>query len=301
VADEKDLTKLAPALLAQLGLQPERVGAITLIHAQHGHRLYRLHYSGRSFVLKWFPTAGDVELQSYALLRAHAVPTLPVHGCAEQAILLEDLLASPAWRLANAEDMARAETGSAVAEWYRCLHAAGREIMSAPAPPHPFLQRESDALDVPGILEMGRRLDMPENPVWQLAAEHLASLQAALRALDQTLNYNDFYWTNLALSRQSIPCPHAIVFDYHLLGIGLRYSDCRNVIGSLSGTARPAFWEAYGTVDEREAILDAPLSTLYSLWIALQRPSLPAWVRGALRQVQDGELERDLRAALEIV
>lgn len=297
MSDAEGLTECAPALLAQLGLQPERVGAITLLHAQHGHRLYRLDYSKHSFVLKWFPAAKDVELQSYALLQAHAVPTLPVHGCAEQAILLEDLLASPVWRLADKEEMARAETGVAVAEWYRCLHAAGREIMSGPTPPPSFLQRECDALDAPGILRMGQRLGMPDNPVWQLAAEHLASLQAALRALDQTLNYNDFYWTNLALSRQSLPCPRAIVFDYHLLGIGLRYSDCRNVIGSLSGAARLAFWEAYGPVDEREALLDAPLSTLYSLWVASQRPSLPAWVQGALRQVQDGQLERDLRAA----
>lgn len=300
MTDNKGAPELAPALLIQLGLQPERVNDITLLHARHGHRLYRLRYAATSFVLKWFPVANDVELQSYALLRAHNIPTLPVHGCAEQAILLEDLLTSPAWRLAAPEDMARAETGSAVAGWYRRLHAAGRQIMAAPTPPPAFLRRESDALSAPGILAMGQRLHMPKHPVWQLAAEHLAALQAALRTLDQTLNYNDFYWTNLALSRTSSTL-RAVVYDYHLLGIGLRYSDCRNVIGSLSGAARPAFWEAYGPVDEREALLDAPLSALYSLWVASQRPSLPAWSRDILRQVQDGQLERDLRAALEII
>ncbi len=46
------------------------------------------------------------------------------------------------------------------------------------------------------------------------------SVKRAMRALPETLTYNDFHWTNLALSRQARPVPRAVVYDYHLLGIG---------------------------------------------------------------------------------
>ena len=69
----------------------------------------------------------------------------------------------------------------------------------------------------------------------------------------------------------------SVVYDYHLLGIGLRYGDCRNVAGSLPGPARRAFWEAYGDPDEREVALDSPVSVLYTLSLAVRLPRLPAW------------------------
>lgn len=88
-------------------------------------------------------------------------------------------------------------TSVAVAEWYRALHAAGREMLTSP-------------LGVPDFL--------------------------------------------LAFSRELEPSVRAVVYDYHLLGIGLAYSDCRNVAGSLGERVQSAFWEAYGSVDEREAL-----------------------------------------------
>jgi hypothetical protein len=110
-----------------------------------------------------------------------------------------------------------------------------------------------------------------------------------------------FHWTNLALSRQQCTLVRAIVYDYHLLGIGLAYSDCRNVVSSLGEQARPAFWEAYGPVDEREAILDAPVSVLFSLSVAVQMPRFPHWANECLRKAKSGELENNLKRALEII
>jgi len=93
----------------------------------------------------------------------------------------------------------------------------------------------------------------------------------------------------------------AIVYDYHQLGLGLAYSDCRSVSGSLSGFARSAFWETYGAPDEREAVLDAPVSVLVALKIAVQRPRFPKWAEGLLETVRSGDLEKSLRRALEIL
>lgn len=162
-----------------------------------------------------------------------------------------------------------------------------------------MLTREVDVLRPCSILEIGKRLGQMDNPVWELAADHIGELQRAVSSMQETLNYNDFHWSNLALSRAREPVLQAIVFDYHLLGIGMRYSDCRNVTWSLGVKARDAFWETYGAVDEREAILDKPLATLYGLQVAFEQPSFPEWAEESLETAKSGELEHDLRRAME--
>ena len=59
--------------------------------------------------------AGSVEIRSYALLEKLGVPTLPVHGRSDNAIVLEDLEVSPTWRLAREADCEKQATGRAVA------------------------------------------------------------------------------------------------------------------------------------------------------------------------------------------
>ncbi|MBI2941887.1 MAG: hypothetical protein HYY04_15770 [Chloroflexi bacterium] len=286
----------------RFGLDPTEIRQVTPTRARHGHHLYRIECGTRSHILKWFPDpARAVEVQSYALLESYRVPTLLVHGRAEDGLLLEDLASSPVWRLATEADAAAPETGVAVAAWYRALHAAGRAALADPAGTPDFLTRQADALDPDSILEIGRRLGLAADPVWGLAADHIEALRCAMRSLSETFTYNDFHWTNLALSRQRGTAVQAIVYDYHLLGIGLAYSDCRNVAGSLGPKARATFWEAYGPVDEREAILDKPIAALYVLGVALQRPRLPAWAEESLEMVRGGELENDLRRAVEML
>lgn len=160
-----------------------------------------------------------------------------------------------------------------------------------------FLTREIDLLTPEGVVQIGKRLGMETLPVWQLAADHLEAVQSAFRAFPETLNYNDFHWTNLALTREA-PL-RAVVFDYDLLGIGPAYCDLRNVLGSLGESARGAFREVYGPVDERVAVYDQPLASLYSLHVAVQLPQLPAWAQGCAQEAMDGTLERVLRKAID--
>jgi hypothetical protein len=106
---------------------------MALICQKHGHTVYRLTCGRQSYALKWFEgRAPPVEVSAYALLAQLGVPTLPVHGRAPNALLLEDLDTSIEWRPAIEADVERAETGVAVAEWYRNLHAAGRKVLAAP-------------------------------------------------------------------------------------------------------------------------------------------------------------------------
>ena len=286
--------------LRRLGIDPADVAEASLIHEGPGSRVYRIVTARGSLILKWFTESAQAnEVRCYALLQRHSVPTLATRGWTEDAILLEDLESSPSWRPATAVDVESPDVGVAVAEWYRALHAAGRRVLASPEERPAFLQREADALTPAVVLETGRKLGLAAGPIWRLAAASIEALGDAMRALPETLNYNDFHWSNLALSRQQGQPLQAIVYDYHLLGIGPAYSDCRNVTSALSGRAATAFMEAYGPVDEQEALLDAPVSVLFALSVAVQRPQLPAWSAALLRSIENGQLERDLRRALE--
>ncbi len=287
----------------RLGVDRAQIRDVVPLSGRHGHNLWRIVTSQRSYVLKWFPPrdGGATETQAYSLLQELGVPTLPAHAAAEDALLLEDLAVSPRWRLATEADMDEAAVGRAVAHWYRLFHQRGAELLAGAGGPPQFLGREIDCLDLDSIRAAGHRLGVEEQPGWRLAMVHVEALKRAMLALPETLNYNDFYWTNLALSRAPGTELRAIVFDYHLLGIGLRFSDCRNVVGSLKGSAVDAFWKAYGAPDEREQILDRPISTLVSLVTATQMPSFPRWAQASLDRVLDGGLERDMLSALNLV
>lgn len=128
--------------LRALGLAPTAIAAAELIHEKHGNRLYRIRLNGPSG-----PGLGEpgpaVEIQAYELLGSLSVPTLPVHGLSPRAILLEDLDASPDWR----------------------------QVATDPVGPPAFLRREVDELSPEVILGLGRRLGLPDLPVWRLAAD----------------------------------------------------------------------------------------------------------------------------------
>ncbi len=271
------------------------------LRRKRGREVYCIQCSGRTYVLKWFadPDAA-VEVRSYCLLAECGVPTLPVYGHSDNALLLEDLTTSARWRVAREYDVREPDTGEAVAGWYRALHAAGWDLLATPGKVPSFLGRETDSLTPHTVLEIADSIGRSSDKIWRLAAESIDAVKRGMQSLRETLNYNDFHWTNLALSRQQPPL-RAVVYDYHLLGIGLAYSDCRNVASCLGEKARAAFCEAYGAIDDREAALDAPVSVLVVLREALRLPRFPAWADESLRVARSGEFERSLRWALEVL
>ena len=288
-------TDIDGRLLGELGLT---ISDAKLISGNRGNALCRVEHAGGSVILKQFgdPKAA-VELEAYTLLASLGVPTLRVYGQTDRAILIEDLATSADWRLAREADIELQETGTAVAGWYRCLHDAGERLVSEGKVLPTFLTREVDALDARSIMLMGERLGLAGNPVWSLGAEHIEILKEAMRSFPRTLNYNDFHWTNLALSRRR-PL-RAVVFDYHLLGIGPAYCDVRNVKGSLDGSAAGAFVAAYGAYDERVEVLDAPLSVLSALLVASRLDELPRWAAELVKIAASGELESRLGTAID--
>jgi len=285
------------AVLRDLGLNPRLVRDLAPVRRSEASRLYRLRIEGKPHILKCFAEKDALEPKAYALLRELSVPTLPLHARTSSALLLDDLDASPLWRLATERDVEDREVGRAVAEWYQLLHLAGRSLVKRGAPD--WLQWEWDALSAQELLRVGKKLELEDNPVWRMAAYYLEPLRSRARQMATTLNYNDFHWTNLALSRR--PPLKAIVFDYHLLGIGLAWSDVRNVTHSLGPAAREAFLDAYGPTRPEERILDEPLSVLHALQVATARPTLPRWAMPCVEKARSGSLLTALERAIALL
>ena len=287
--------------LNRLGVPAGEILGVETISVRPGHRLYRIRTHRCSYVLKSFPVGNPGnEIKGYSLLRQLGVPTLDVIAMTETDLLLEDLTCSETWRLATEPDAGDRHVGAAVARWYWHFHEKGSALAASGSGLPPFLEREEDLLDRAGIESAGRALGLSRLDSWRLAADHIDLLNLGLSSFGTTLNYNDFHWTNLALSRKSGPGMEAIVFDYDLLGIGTRYSDVRNAVGSLSGAAITGFREVYGSVDPGEKTLDRPLATLYALVSAARMAMFPKWAEASRQTVLNGTFKTDLLQAVDL-
>jgi aminoglycoside phosphotransferase (APT) family kinase protein len=287
---------MSPPDLLSLGLLSWAGCDIGTITARHGSAVYRLSQPEHHAILKVYTQ--ETEANAYRLLGSLAIPILQMHQAGPNWILLEDLEASLCWRLAEPRDVDLPETGAALAGWYRTLHGAGATLLAKQSDAPAFLKRQCDSITEASVMDSARRLGMADLAVWGLVTCSLELLKMRFQSFAKTLNYNDFHWTNLALSRER-PV-RAIVFDYHLLGIGPIWSDIRNVCGSLGPAARETFLESYGEVDDSPAVFDSALSILYSLNVASRLEQLPTWAMTLIKRVGEGDLEALLRQALEM-
>ena len=285
--------------IQEIGLDTSDLGQVNLIRERHGNRLLRVTIEGSTYILKVFgdPDASR-EIEAYTLLTDLRVPTIRSIGKTTNALLFEDLEVSRDLRLAQEADVTEAEVGVALAAWYRSLHDAGSRLQINHAEKPSFLWREIDELTPASILEVAAKVGA-DRPKWVILADNIEGIKNAAMTDAETLTYNDFHWTNLALSRNEKHIK-AVVFDYHLLGLGLRYSDCRNVTGSLGHDAADAFQSAYGATDPVEKILDDLLAPLYALVVAFRRSKFPSWAEQSLNLAKTGEIHNRLDQAMEV-
>lgn len=298
--NKDDILDLIPLTdLALLGIRHADILQSEMLRKKEGHVVFRLQIERGWFVLKWFEQDDSLEPHVYNLLERHGVPTLPLHACSTQALLLEDLEHSTRWRKATPADMSAEATGLAVAEWYKSLHQAGSQIfrnqVTMPVALHPWVEE----LSVESLTRAGVRLGLTNLPAWPEAVHSIEPLKVKARRFPQTFNYDDFAQENLALSRDPNKPLQAVVFDYDCFTIGAAYTDWRNVTFSLDGKARKAFINAYGPVSQAERLLDAPLSTFFGLLVASRRATLPGWAHPLLKSVEDGSFLRSVHAALQ--
>jgi hypothetical protein len=129
---------LIPSLKEKLKISLTDDIHLDILRARPNHMVYRLSAGERRWILKTFDTAQPArEVEVYRLLTRLGVPVLPVAVLEDSYLVIEDLEYSPSWRLANDEDMYRAEVGKALVDWYRiytrwerntCARWAGRLI-----------------------------------------------------------------------------------------------------------------------------------------------------------------------------
>lgn len=110
---------------------------------------------------------------------------------------------------------------------------------------------ELELITLTNLELVAERTDTKDRDLWRLIREHFNIVRSRIDALPRTLTYNDFYWTNLIVTKDH---KKAFMFDYNLLGKGIAYGDIRNVTGSISHEAEDAFLEEYGNDIAEEQI-----------------------------------------------
>lgn len=280
--------QIVDSIFQKLGLHVETA---ELIRSKAGVSVYRLEASGKKLVLKMFLNPEDRrEISNYRLLGELGIPTLPVLGYAEEALLLPDVSTSEKYRLGVEEDLQDVQVAEAIAKWYRRLHDTGRQYLTRNSV---SLYDETDVITVENMVRAAEVTDTIDNPLWNVVKDNFDDMKKKIVKLPRTLTYNDFYWDNLIVSKDKT---EAFMFDYNLMGMGMAYGDVRNVISSMGEEAAKAFCDAYGVdgLDE-EKLADDFLAHMVTLCIASQREVFPAWAGESLEMLKNGKLLKSYR------
>lgn len=279
--------------LTELGV---RNPVCSLIQSKAGISLYRVKSEGKSLVLKVFEKQEDMrEIENYRILSSLEIPTLPLLSYTEKAILLPDVEASADYRLGKESDLSDPQVARAIAKWYKMLHTKGSEYLSGR---ETKMYDESDMLTADNLRLIDEKTDTLDNVLWQVIMDHYGMIRSRIDALPRTLTYNDFYWTNLVVSKD---CKSAFMFDYNLLGKGIAYGDVRNVTVSLSRKAAAAFMDEYGDdIAEEQKKADAFIAPLVTLVSACKQENFPSWAKASLEELKNGGVLMHLKEWLNM-
>ncbi len=279
--------------LTELGV---RNPVCSLIRSKAGISLYRVESEGKKLILKVFENREDArEINNYLMLSKLEIPTLPLLGYTKNAILLPDVESSDEYRLGKESDLSNPKVARAIAKWYTALHKKGRAYLSGSKTP---MYDESDMLTADNMGGIAKRTGTAENTLWQVITDNYSTIRNRIDALPRTLTYNDFYWTNLIVSKTS---ESAFMFDYNLLGKGTAYGDIRNVTSSLSYEAAEAFIQEYGDdIGEEQKKADAFIAPLVTLVNACRHETFPSWAKDSLEKLKNGDVLKHLNEWLSM-
>lgn len=127
-----------------------------------------------------------------------------------------------------------------------------------------------------------RRFQLDACKGFQMVYTFFPVLRQHLDTIPQTLTYNDFYYTNLALRKDET---EALMYDYNLLGKGSYVSDIQNVTYWFTEEKKRIFFEDYGEIRPEDSIIHRIVSPIVSLYSAMSRGIFPGWAKEALREL----------------
>lgn len=250
---------------------------IDLIQIKDGVVVARVYCNSDSMIIKYFQKDDfKREIRNYQLLSGLQIPVLHMISSTESSILLEDVLCSTFYRMGIERDLDDPVVAKLIAKWYKQLHTNGYDYISKHGND---LYSESDIFNPEAIEYIKYHTGTQDCSAWRLITDNFAHMLQTLRKIRMTLNYNDFYYTNLVVSKDN---SSAMMFDYNFLGKGYAYSDVRNVLSSLTERAKDAFLCEYGEVDPLEQIVDDVVSVVVTLYFACQREQFPSWAKSTL-------------------
>lgn len=271
--------------MSLLGLFHDKINDLEEIRNKNGIYLYKMKYNDKHLVIKYFEKDEfRREIEYYKILKNLNIPTIEVVGYTESILLLEDLDKSLHYRLGIESDLSDIEVAKSLASWYKKLHHEGLEFLRSN---DVQFYKETDYITKENIEFIMNKTNTKDNKVWKLLIDNLDLIFLKIKEFEETFTYNDFYWTNLVVSKDKM---EAFMFDYNMLGVGFRYNDIRNVCSSLSDEAGKTFIKEYGRINQEEKEMDDVISILVSLAQACERHIFPKWAQEAMDKVNNGEL-----------
>ena len=278
--------------LSQMNL---KYNTITDIRCKDGVSVYRIGINNKSYILKHLVNESDRrEIENYGILNMLGIQTISLIAKTDCSLLLQDIEQSDEWRLGTSEDLNDKEVAVQIAKWYKQLHASGKNYL---ATYNGKMYDESDVITKENIEFIKAKTSTESNPVWEIINNNFALIKERILQTEKTMNYNDFYYTNLIVAKDK---SSAFMFDYNLLGKGYAYSDIRNVCSSLGVEAKTAFLSEYGTFDKNEIIIDNVASTIATLYFACKREKFPYWGYSELEKVKNGCLHNAVKELIEV-
>lgn len=265
----------------------------SLLREKDGITVCRVRSGGRRLVLKHFAGEEDRrEVENYRILNDLGIQTIPLVAHTDQAILLDDMESSTQYRLGIPQDLHDPQVTESLSAWYRNLHDIGRSYVKEHGS---RLYDEADLITRENVFLVANQSATETAPVWEFLQKRFDDVIAAIRSAERTLTYNDFYYTNLIVSKDK---SEAFMFDYNLLGKGYVLSDLRNVTYHMNEAAANAFLTAYGSYNKDEILIDRVTSTLTTLIFACRREEWPEWADEPLDRVCSGKLLQDIEHLL---
>lgn len=276
-------TALVNTRLQQLSIYNAEIDPIS---SKKGVHVYRVYSGNNTFILKYFENINDRrEILNYKILQSLGVPVLKVIGSTDDCLLIEDINKS-VYRYAVGDDLNDPSVAKHLAQWYRRLHDAGAGYAGISG-----LYDEADIFTEANLKLLMEKTGNPRHPFWKEIFDKLPIVRSKLNELKKTINYNDFYWTNMVVAKDG---SSAIMFDYNLMGKGYRYADIRNVCFSMGEAAAAAFKDTYGCFDVSEIIIDEFVSELCGLIKAFKCERVPKWAFAILDGLDRGVLTTKL-------
>ena len=258
------------------------------IQDKFGISVFHIVKNNESYVGKYYSDEqihGRREINHYTMLNEIGVPTLNVVAHTDCLLLLEDISASDLYRLGTEDDMSEIRVAHLVGKWVNLLHVKGRNYKGLLD--LPLLDNINNELDIEKIYNAIQKSGTEDNPFWSALIENIENIKRNYLQLCNTVTYNDFWWDNLAVSKNYTS---VIPFDYNCVYRKYAYADIRHILSVLSDEAGTAFLEAYGDYDENEKAFEDLYWSSTGIIAALNMDELPSWADKFVEMLNNGML-----------